>query len=128
MVMVIRLNNKGFTTIELLIVVFVFSIVYFVSVLNVTYAFETDNTEVSYDQKITLIEKQAEIYASDTDGFFAEEDTIYLYVKDLIEYGYLKADEDGNVVNPLTPNKFLNDDKIKIEKIGEKIVATFVKI
>ncbi len=122
------MNNKGFTTIELLIVVLVFSLVYFVSVLNVTYAFETDTDEVAYNQVINLIEKQAESYAFDTEGFFAEDDTVYIYVKDLVEFNYFKADENGNVVNPSIPSKYLNDEKIKVEKIGEKIVATIVKI
>ncbi len=122
------MKKNGFSTIEILVVVVVFTIVYFVGVTSVSYAFNTDENKEKYDDIINIIELQAKSYAENTPDLFTEEDTIYVYVKDLIEANYLVADENGKIINPETPNKDLNDLKIKIEKEGEIIKTNLVKI
>ncbi len=121
------MNNKGFTTIELLVVLGIFSIVYFAGVVNFTYAFETDEIEVAYDHTINLIELQAKEYALNNQNIFETDTVVYVYVKDLIEYNYLAA-ENGIIIDPRETNKNLNDIKIKLEKNGENISSSIVEI
>ncbi len=122
------MNNKGFTTIELLIVVAVFTIIYFIGVSSVSYAFSTSETDLKYDDIINIIEVQAQTYAENNSDIFKEENTVYVYVKDLIENKYLVANENGKIMNPQEPNKDLNDLKIKIEKKEDKIETNIVEI
>ncbi len=121
------MNNRGISTIEILVVVGVFSLIYLVGVINVTFAFETPATEEAYNDAITSILNQSEIYAEKNSELFLETDTIELYINDLVEEGYLPANSNGDIVNPVDETDTLNDIKISIVKSGETYTATVVK-
>ncbi len=122
------MKSNFFSKIELLIVIVVFTVIYFIGVSNVTYAFSTDVEEFEYNNKINIIEKQSELYAINNTELFGEGDTIYIYVNDLIENNYIKTDEDGKIKDPLNPGKNLNELKIKIEKNQENYKVSIVTI
>lgn len=123
-----KLNNKGYSNIELLGVLAVFSVMYILSVSNVTHALEINPAQDAYDEQMNIIQIQALAYANFVDDLFKEEETVtYIYVEDLIEANFMSA-EDGVIINPLETNKNLNKVKIKIEIIEEEIVASVVEL
>lgn len=124
----LKLNNKGFTNLEMFSIIVLFSVAYLVVLLNVSYAFEDDSDQIAYDTKISLIEACAQTYALYEDGVFDDEDTIYIYVYDLIEEGYLIADEDGLVDNPLESGETLNNLKIKLVYNNGEVEVSLVTI
>lgn len=121
-------NKRGFSTIEILIVVAVFSVVYIGAAMNVSHAFDIDIIQEEYNQKINLIEIQAEAYAANNLSLFFESEEIYIYVKDLIDANYLIGDENGLIINPLEPNKNLNNLKIKLVRVGDKVTVDIVTV
>ncbi len=122
------MNSKGFTVVELVVVLSLFSIAYFVGVSSVSHAFEVDPIQTEYDSIINIIELQAEEYAYNNESLFSEGDVSFIYVKDLIEANYLATDNNGNIVDPLSPNKTLNDLKLKIVRDEDVISASVVTI
>lgn len=121
-------DNRGFSTVEILIVVAIFSVIYIGAAMNVSHAFDIDIIQDEYDQKINLIEIQAEEYAANNLSLFFEEEEIYIYVKDLIDANYLIGDENGLIINPLEPNKNLNNLKIKLVRVGDKVTVDIVTV
>lgn len=122
------INNKGFTSIEIFLVILVFSSIYIVGMVNVSHAFDTDYDELAYNELINLIEIQAEFYAENNENLFEDSTITYIYVSDLVEYGILSTDENGNVSNPQSPGEYLNNLKIKLINIDNKITASIVEI
>lgn len=122
------LNNKGFTNIEIFTILLVFSVIYLVGIVNTSHAFSDETYQIAYDSKINLIKTQAQSYAFENIDLFKEKDVIYIYVTDLIDQGYITADEDGNVINPLEVGETLNNLKIKLVKKGDKVEVSFVTL
>lgn len=86
------MKNSGFTTIEMFIVVIIFSAIYLVSTVNVSSAFETDYDEISSETEENLVLIQAELYASMNEELFTDTTVIYIYVDDLIESSFYSSD------------------------------------
>lgn len=121
-------NNKGFTSIEIFIVVLVFTAMYSVVMINATYAYENDADEIAYSNKINIIENQAQIYASLNEDLFEDTTVIYFYVEDLIESNLIVTNEEGNVANPLSETSNLNNLKIKVVLIDGEYIASVVEV
>ncbi len=122
------MKKNGFTTVELLIVIGIFTVIYAIGVINVTHAFEENPNQNEYNQVINLIEVQAQSYAQNNPEIFGESDVIYIYVSDLIEKSYIVPDENGNIKNPLEGSGTLNELKLKIEKKDNNYSASVVEI
>ncbi len=121
------LNKFGYTKMEVLVVIVLLGIVAFITINSTSYAFAIDTTDSVKEVK-TLIEKQAEEYALDNLDLFNEADTNYILVSELVENGYMMANDDGIVTSPDNSGKTFNDNKIKLEynKDNNKVEATFI--
>ena len=121
------LNKFGYTKMEVLVVVVLLGIVAFITINSTSYAFAIDTTDSVKEVK-SLIEKQAEEYALDNLDLFKEADTNYILVSELVENGYMMANDDGIVTSPDNSGKTFNDNKIKVEynKESNKVEATFI--
>ena len=120
------LNKFGYTKMEVLVVVVLLGIA-FITINSTSYAFAIDTTDSVKEVK-ALIEKQAEEYALDNLDLFNEADTNYILVSELVENGYMMANDDGIVTSPDNSGKTFNDNKIKLEynKDNNKVEATFI--
>ena len=121
------MNKLGYSKIEILVVIVLLGIVAFITINKTSYAFAVDGTEAVNEVKY-LIEVQAEDYALANTTIFNETDTTYISVEDLIEAGYLIANEDGLLTDPTDSTKNLNDTKVKLEYNQSKnnVTATVV--
>lgn len=125
--MVILMNKLGYTKIELLVVIVLLGIAAFITISSTSYAFAVDtNEEVKTIH--SFIENQAVEYANDHLDLFAELDTNFIKVSDLIKSGYLISNEEGNVTNPSNPKEKYNENTIKLEynKDKKEMKATLI--
>ena len=110
--------KNGYTMPELIIVIVVVGIGYFLVANHLSYAFSVNYEDEMYAQSIEYIEKNAEIYAeANLDNF-----TEYMTVDDLVEKGIL-LNTDGKVLDPRDENKSLNDLRIKLTLKDNKVTA-----
>ncbi|MBE6155988.1 MAG: hypothetical protein E7164_04455 [Firmicutes bacterium] len=108
------IKSKNIILYEIIGILLLFTIFYFIIVNKVSYAF-TNDPNALYDSKINLINKMAVLYGEDNLDLFDEQETVYITVSDLVETGYLIADDDhGNVSDPTSEVKKLNELKIRI--------------
>lgn len=121
------MNKLGYSKIEILIVIVLLGIVAFVTINKTSYAFAVNENE-AIDEVKYLIEVQAEDYAMANTTLFEETNTTYISVDDLIEAGYLIADENGVITDPTNSDKNFNDKKVKLEydKAKNNVTATVV--
>lgn len=122
------LKSKNIILYEIIGLLVLFTIVYFVVVTKVSYAFTYDASEQSYNQKIFLIEKAGKIYGESHLELFEKNDTAYVNVSELVEMGYFTADDEiGNVKNPLSDVKTLNSVKVRLSyqdgKVNTKVLS-----
>jgi len=112
------MKNKGYTVIELLIVIVVVGVISFTAINKASYAFseEVEELEELEIQKQKLIENQAANYGESNKDLFDESNTIYIRVKDLIEGNYLKESFSSN-----------GEQKIKIVLDDDKVSAYLEK-
>ena len=120
--------KRGFNGIEIFSIVVVFSFIYIIGFSKASNAFEIDIDKFIYDEKIYLIEHQAEIYAEHKEDLFIEENVVYIYVKDLAESNYISTNEEGSVTLPDENESSLDNLKIKIVKNGDSIKASVIEI
>lgn len=107
-------NQRGYTVVELIVVIAVVGIFSFAAINKASYAF-SDNTEATKElekQKALMVENAAVIYGEEKkEELFSDTSTIYIRVKDLKEQGYL-----------FTSDEIINDDqKIKLELKEDKV-------
>ncbi len=108
------------------VILVLFTVVYFVVANKLSYAFSDGlDKEAMYNDTIEIITKSAIAYGNDNIDLIkeSENNTIYPKVQDLIDNGYLVADENGNIVNPINNNKILNSYGLKIKYADGKISA-----
>lgn len=116
-----KMNNKGFTNIEIFLVIVVFSAIYLVSMVGFSSAFEpaadtASYEEAVYDAQINLLLGQAESYAQANSHLFMDTTVIYTYVNELVSNNYF---QDGTDLGNL---------KIKIVKTDNVYTASVVEI
>lgn len=122
------IKSKNIILYEIIGILILFTIAYFVAVNKASYAFAYDETSALYESKINLINKMATLYGENNLTLFEEEDTIYITVANLVEKEYIIADDEaGNVKDPTSDVKNLNELKIRITyKNGEVSTKTLL--
>lgn len=116
-------NKKGYTGVELLIVIAVFTVGYFVAVNAISYNFDVDYQNDLYNLKIASIEEQAEVYAETNNEIFAEGNDVYMTVEELALNNAIISTSEGLVADPRNSEETLNDLRVKITNNDEKITA-----
>ena len=114
-------NNKGFTFVELLVVIALLSIVLILTISQVQRV--NNNSKIKLcKNKLSLIEESLNLYLDNnrdlfsTSGLCEEEpvsNSCYTSVLKIAEQGIIDYDKDKNIINPVN-NKILNDYKVKI--------------
>jgi len=109
------LKSKNILLYEAIAIFIIFTIVYFLAANKISYAFAYDESAHLYESKIKMINKSATLYGEKNIQLFEEEDPIYIPVDDLIQEGYILADdEEGKIKDPRSDVKYLNDLKVRI--------------
>ena len=110
-----KLNKKGYTMSELLILLGVVSLVSLVAIIKTSYAFkEIDNTKYIEKQDKKVVNKAAELYSKHIADRIKEEKVVYLTAEDLIKDHFLcDADEYKTLKFKFTYNE--EKDKIDYE-------------
>lgn len=117
------MNKKGYTVVELLVLIGVFTIGYFIAANMLSYNFDVDYEDDLYDLKIASIEEQAIVYASVHQELFAESDDVYMTVLDLALENVIVSNKEGVVVDPRDSDATLNDLRVKITNKDDEITA-----
>lgn len=116
-------NKKGYTGVELLIVIAIFTVGYFVAVNTISANFDVNYQEDLYNLKIDSIEEQAEIYAENNSNIFAESNDVYMTVEELALNNAIVSTSEGVVADPRDNEETLNDLRVKITNKDDKITA-----
>lgn len=138
------MNKKGFTLVELLVVIAIISILSILVIPSIVNVNKNVDKRL-YAQKVEYIISAAELYASNNPDIFNGSDKVDIQVYELINSGYLKADENvdcntydkdnkvckdkvvcanGCVINPEN-NEIMNLKKVTVTKKAVGIVAEF---
>ena len=118
------MKNKNMLLYIAIGVVVLFTAVYFVAANKISYAFAADEGTMLLDGKLNSLSKMAQIYGENNLDLFNEDNTIYVTVSDLVDKGYILADDDkGNVKDPTSDVKVLNELKIRITLEDGKVTT-----
>ena len=111
--------------ISLVVVLFVFTIIYFGVVSHVSHAFSSNyNAKESYNILINTIKECSKAYVKNNTDLFKQDTIAYIKVQDLIDNDLLIANSDGNIINPLNESESLNSNIIKIKVEEEEIIVS----
>jgi len=117
--------KRGYTVIELLVLIIILGVVTAITIGTTSYAL-ADHTEEYYKVKIRNIESNAKRYAMTLEELKTGTTKI-ITVKDLVSANYLSKDNDeGDIIDPRNKNASLNNMKIKLsysEEEGYKAVV-----
>lgn len=117
------MNKKGYSAVELIVVLAVFSVIYFVGANIISKDVNVNYEEEMYALKIDSIETQAVLYAKLNSDIFAEESQVYLTVADLVNANVVISNEDGEVIDPRDNESSLNDVRVKVTQDGDEVTA-----
>lgn len=109
------MNRKGFTLVEVLVVIAIVAILLLVLVPNVFVMIDKNNVK-SCNNLIKNIESAAKIYVNENKyslGFDCDSKKSITF-QTLIDYGTLKTDESGKIINPVD-----DDEEISLENVVE---------
>ncbi len=133
------MNKKGFTLVELLVVVViiaVLSVIIIPSVININ---KSINKRL-LSEKIENIESSAILYANNNEEIFNGTDVVYVYVYELVDANYMTVDvaagtdkcmvateksRVGCVIDP-TDKTSINNNYVILRKEGAGVTATYV--
>lgn len=109
------MNRKGFTLIEVIMVIVIISLLMLLLVPNIFVLIEKNN-EKSCNSLIKNIESAAKIYITHNKydlgfGCSADTNTKKITLKTLVDSGDLKVDSSGKIINPVD-NDVLYDNTI----------------
>ena len=114
-------NNKGFTFVELLVVIALLSIVLILTISQVQRV--NNNSKIKLcKNKLSLIEESLNLYLTNNRSLFSKgglcdgepvNDSCYTSVFKIAKYGIIDYDKNEKVINPVN-NEDLNDYKVKI--------------
>ena len=136
------MNKHGFTLIELLVVIALIAILSLIIVPSVINVNKNVNRRM-LNQKMENIESGATLYASKNDDIFNGVDEVYIFVYELIDYGYVTIDVDttdarcaagsggsskGCVLDPTVSSATLNNDYVILRKQGAGYSAEYVHL
>lgn len=120
------MKKNGYTLPEIIIVITIFGVIYFLAANNLSYAFNVDYESDLYKQTIESIEKNAVIYGENNLDLFVAGNEIYITVDELAQKGLAITSSDGKVVDPRDKSKNLNDVKVKITYENNQVIAKIV--
>ena len=140
------MNKKGFTLVEILVVIVVLGLIIGIAVPNINKSNRKAKERILLT-KIHNIEKAAVLYGQDNRGKFNKtggcdiDSSHYNECMELISVetlvkgtllndykSYINADDDsGNIINPLYKTENMNECKIQIYKKYGKIYAVYLK-
>ena len=107
------MNNKGYTVIELIIVMIVFGIITAITIGATSNAFK-DDTDTYYKVKVKDIEANAKRYGMTLEEVKTEGSKV-VTVKDIVDAGFLSPDnKDGDILDPRNQKVTMNNTKVKI--------------
>lgn len=116
-------NKKGYTAVELVIVIAVFTVGYFVTANLLSRDFDVDYEQDLYDLKIAAIEEQAAIYGEVHTEIFAEGNDAYMTVEELALENVIISTSEGVVADPRNSEETLNDLRVKITSNDDEVTA-----
>ena len=127
------MKKNGFTLTELLAVVAIIALIAIIAVPSIIVIRKNMNERI-YKEKIELIEKAAETYASNNPDLFNAETEKIITVSELVQEGFLDPDEGTDVINPTcslsdenngTCHRVINEYTILIKKQEAGVTAKF---
>ncbi len=119
------MKKNGYTLTEMLVVIIVLGIFTITLMATTSNAFK-DNSPAYYDEKVIVIEKQAELYGASLKNL-KEDGNVVITVKDLVDKGYYVADNNkGDVIDPRNSKATLNGLKIKISYVDDNTIEAKV--
>ena len=106
-----KLNNKGFTLVELLAVLVILIAIMSIAIPSISSSLERSKAK-EREQKEKIILSAAELYVTDHRNNFAESDTVS--INSLIDENYLKVedtkdDDDKQICTSITYKKETNE-------------------
>ena len=116
-------NKKGYSAVELIVVIAVFTVGYFVVANMLSYNFDVNYEEDLYDLTISSIEKQAALYGENNTEIFAESNDVYMTIEQLAAANAIISTSEGVVADPRDDSKTLNDIRVKITNDDDEITA-----
>lgn len=115
--------KNGYSVVELVVIIVIFSVVYFTATFFASREFNINYDEAMYEQKITAIEAQAKLYGENTSSLFEESNSVYLTIEELALANIIINNEEGVVNDPRDDSKTLNNLKVKITNEDNKVTA-----
>ena len=107
----------------LISVLVIFTIVYFIIVNKVSYAFVVSNdNSYAYNSLINVIKECSLTYAK-KNNVFKDENIVYIKVQDLIDNNLLVPTDGTNVISPLDHKTVMNSNLIKLKKDYNEIIV-----
>lgn len=89
-----KLNNKGFTLVELLAVLVILIAISSIAIPTISSSIDR-NKDKQYRAKIKLVESAAELYITDNRNYLStDDDHCFIMVKDLTSDNYFDKDDD----------------------------------
>lgn len=119
----LKMNKKGYAGIEMIIVLALFTVGYFVVANIISYNFDVNYEEDLYDLTISSIEKQAALYGENNTEIFAENNDVYMTIEQLAAANAIISTSEGVVADPRDDSKTLNDIRVKITNNDDEITA-----
>lgn len=113
--------NRGYSIVELVIVLGVFSIFYFGASWVISGELNVNYEEELYEQKMAYIVSQTMVYAMNNEELFKEDNVVYKSIGELAELNAIYKNTETDVYDPRDNDKTLNNIKVKIEKKDDKI-------
>lgn|SRR5574344_1898083 len=107
------MKKNGYTVIELLGLIAILGLIALITLPQMSHAFVNDKEEV-YQNQISIYLKQAEKYGESNKDTIKKEDGEVISIQDLIDKGYIGANEDGKVIDLRDNKSILNELKIKL--------------
>lgn len=117
------MKKNGFAKVEIIVILSVFTIAYFIIINKISYNFDVDYATDLYNLTITSIEKHASLYGEANEDIFAENSTIYMSVSDLATQGAIVSSTEGTVIDPRDDSRTLNDLRVKLVKKNKGVTA-----
>ena len=133
--------KKGFTLVELLVVVAIIAVLSVIVIPSVTKINKNINERL-YSTRKEDISSGAELYANNNEEIFNGTNEAYIYVWELIDANYVTTDakvestgsctldsaktSKGCVVNPTDKSKVMNEDYVILTKQGAGVSSEYV--
>ena len=133
------MNKKGFTLVELLVVIVIIAVLSVIIVPSVININKNINKRL-LSEKIENIESSAILYANNNEEIFNGTDVVYIYVYELVDSNYMTVDATagadncktdtekssiGCVIDP-TDKTSINNNYVILRKEGAGVTATYV--